>query len=195
MLATAAVGVLAISAEEVLKNAASALTQGNGVTATFNVASDGGSPVKGQFTMDGQKFAMVTPEYASWYNGHDLWSFSDQTGETTLSNPTPEELLEINPFEIIKNYSKAYSAKSGKAPQGKSTVILAPKAKNATVKRAVVTVLQSTWLPTSIVVDFVSGSSVSVEVNSISKPGSPIGATVFEYPVMLYQGVEVIDLR
>jgi len=186
---------MAMSADEVLRNASGAITSGNGVTAAFSVVSDGGKALKGAFSMSGKKFSLVTPEYASWYNGQYLWSFSDQTGETTLSEPTIDELLEINPFEIISRYSEAYTAKSYKAPEGKAAVTLAPKAKNASVKRAVVTVSKSTWLPSSIVIDFSSGSSLSVDILSISKPGSPIGESVFEYPVMLYHGVEVIDLR
>lgn len=185
----------AMSAEEVLKNASRALTSGNGVNAAFSVVSDGGKAQKGSFSMSGKKFALVTPEYASWYNGSDLWSFSDQTGETTLSAPTPDELLEINPFEIISRYSEAYAAKSVKASEGKASVALSPKDKSASVKRAVVTVSKATWLPTSIVIDFASGGSLSVDIISISKPASPIGDGVFAYPLMLYQGVEVIDLR
>lgn len=195
MLATAIAASWAISADEALKNASEALTSGNGVTATFSLASDGGAVVKGSFTMAGKKFAIVTPEYASWYNGVDLWSFSDQTGETTLSTPSQEELLEINPFEIISHYSQAYTAKNVKAPEGKVGVELKPKGKNASVKKAVITLSESTWLPSSIVIDFASSSSVSVSVISIAKPASPIGLSVFEYPLMLYQGVEVIDLR
>lgn len=195
MIASAFAAALAVSADETLKKASEALTSGNGVTATFSLASDDGGVAKGAFTMAGKKFAIITPEYASWYNGADLWSFSDQTGETTLSTPSREELLEINPFEIISRYSQAYNAKNAKAPQGKAAVELRPKEKSASVKKAVITVSQSTWLPTSIVIDFASGASVSVNVLSISKPASPIGAAVFEYPLMMYQGVEVIDLR
>lgn len=186
---------LALSAEDVLKNASAAITSGNGVTASFTVVSDGGKPLKGTFSMAGKKFSLVTAEYASWYNGTDLWSYSDQTGETTLSTPTDEELLEINPFEIISRYTQAYNVRSVKASADKAGVALTPKRKDASVKRAVVTVEKSTWLPSSIVIEFASGGSLSVSIISISKPGSPIAMSVFEYPLMLYQGVEVIDLR
>lgn len=186
---------MAMSADEVLRNAYKAITSGNGVTATFNVVSDGGKAQRGTFSMSGRKFSLVTPEYGSWYNGQDLWSFSDQTGETTLSDPTPDELLEINPFEIIGRYAEAYTAKSVNAPDGKAAVALTPKDKGASVKRAVVTVSKDTWLPTSIAIDFESGGAMSVNIVSISKPGSRIDASVFTYPVMLYQGVEVVDLR
>lgn len=195
MIAAVLTSALAMSADEVLKRASSALTSGNGVTAAFTAVSDGGNALKGTFSMAGRKFALITPEYASWYNGSDLWSFSDQTGETTLSTPTADELLEINPFEIVSRYSQSFTAKGVKAPDGKEAVALTPKSKNATVKRAVVTVSKSTWLPTSIVIDFASGGNITVNVTSISKPAAPIGQTVFEYPLMMYQGVEVIDLR
>ncbi len=196
MLLIAACAVsMAMTADEVLRKASSALTSGNGVTAAFTAVSDGGNAVKGSFTMAGRRFSLITPEYASWYNGQDLWSFSDQTGETTLSTPTPDELLEINPFEIISRYSRSFSAKNAKAPEGKAAVALTPKAKNSTVKRAVVTVSQSTWLPTSIVIEFASGGDITVNVTSISKLAAPIGLSVFEYPLMMYQGVDVIDLR
>lgn len=195
LLVTVLASAWAISAGDVLKNASEALMSGNGVTASFSLISDGGSPVKGTFTMAGRKFAIITPDYASWYNGKDLWSFSDQTGETTLSTPTEQELLEINPFEIISRYSQAYSVRNSKAPEGKAAVELVPKDKKTSVKRAVVTVSKSNWLPSSIVIEFASDTSVSVNILSISKPANPIGLSVFEYPLMLYQGVEVIDLR
>ncbi|MCM1452479.1 MAG: hypothetical protein NC102_09475 [Clostridium sp.] len=195
IFAAALLQAWALSADEVLKNSSKALTSGNGVTASFIAVSDGGSPLKGSFTMAGKKFALVTPEYASWYNGENLWSFSDQTGETSLSIPSEEELLEINPFEIISQYSRRFSVKSAKAPEGKAAVALVPKGKDSSVERAIVTVSKSTWLPSSIVIEFSSGQSISVEITSISKPSAPIGSAVFEYPLMLYQGVEVIDLR
>ena len=60
--------------------------------------------------MRGNKFVLETDEMKTWYNGECQWSLIFDMEEVNLSEPTQEELTEINPYELLNLYKKGYSS-------------------------------------------------------------------------------------
>lgn len=188
------IGASAVTAQQALDKTSAKINGAGSVTAKFTAAVDGGA-ISGSMTIAKQKFNMIGQDFGVWYNGNDLWSYNKLAGETTLSYPVGDELLEINPFDIIRNYSAMYSASKVSEANGKCVVKLQSLKQGQMVSKALVSIDTSTWLPTSIDVTFVNGGSMKITITDAKVSDKAPSASTFEYPANKYPGVEVIDLR
>ncbi|MDE6692030.1 MAG: outer-membrane lipoprotein carrier protein LolA [Muribaculaceae bacterium] len=179
---------LALSPQEVVDKAAAKIRSVESLTAKFTGTTNG------TLVSSGKKFCIDTGGFGIWYNGTDMWTYSQQTGETTVTSPTPSELLETNPLEIINSYSKRFTATKLGDQGGKYTLKLTPKAKGESVKAATLVIDTRTWLPMSIDMVLSNGSRFTLNIKSISE-GNALPTSNFEYPQKKYPGVEVVDLR
>lgn len=178
----------ALTAQEVLQRAASKIQTTGALTAKFTGST------AGTLVTSGKKFSIDAGGFGIWYNGSDMWTYSNQTGETTITTPTPAELLETNPMEIIKSYSSKFNATKVSEGQGKCTLKLTPKAKGENVRTATLVINTSTWLPSSIDLVMNNGSRFTLNIISITE-GKAVSPACFEYPQKNYPGIEVVDLR
>ena len=58
--------------------------------------------ITGTITVHGEKFVLSALDYDAAYDGKTFYLWQPDTEELTLSTPTKEELLEINPFLFAK---------------------------------------------------------------------------------------------
>lgn len=178
----------AFTPQEVVEKSAAKIRSSASLSASFT------GTTSGTLLTSGKKFSINTGGFGIWYNGTDMWTYSQQTGETTITTPTPSELLETNPLEIINNYSKKFTATKLDDQSGKYTLKLTPKAKGESVKAATLVIDTRTWLPASIDMVMSNGSRFTLNITSITEGKAP-SASNFEYPQKKYPGVEVVDLR
>ena len=99
----------------------------------------------GTFTLAGDRFVIDTDMASTWYDGKTLWSYSRDTNEVTITEPTADELAEINPFTFIKKARKDYTPRLLKSSPGTYTVELTPKSGKQEISKAVVTVDAQTY--------------------------------------------------
>lgn len=178
----------ALSPQEVLKKAADKINTSAAITARFNGSTHG------TLTSSGKKFSIVANGFGIWYDGKNMWTYSSNAGETSLTSPTPQELLETNPLEIIKANAAKYTATKVKESGSLYTLKLTPKSKADNVKTATLVIDTSTWFPSGIDITFTNNSRFAVNISSITAGQSP-AASAFVYPESAYPGVEVVDLR
>lgn len=62
----------------------------------------GMSQYPGSITMKGKLFRFTTSGINAAYDGKTMYTYSDETEELTLTNPTEEELAETNPLVFAK---------------------------------------------------------------------------------------------
>ena len=184
----------AITADQVLAKTVAKINGSPSISASFTATTGDGARTTGTYTMSGRCFSLVSNDYASWYDGSNLWSYSRASGETSLSAPTADELIEINPLEVISSSSKSFKAKLLKQDSSKYTLELTPVRKDASVSRAIVTISAQTWLPVSVDASFSNSARMSIAIPS-AKIGNALPKSAFTYPAARYKGVEVIDLR
>ncbi len=108
------------------------------VSTTGNVSS-------GTILIAGERFVIDTDMGSSWFDGNTLWSYSPETNEVTIMEPTDSELAEINPFQFIKSARVDFTPRFQKTAPGSYTVELLPKKKSSNINKAVVTVDASTY--------------------------------------------------
>lgn len=178
----------ALTPQEVVENAAHKIKSTGAMTAKFT------GTTSGTLVSSGKKFSIDTGGFGIWFNGSDMWTYSRQAGETTITTPTPSELLETNPMEIIKSYSSKFNVSKISEQSGKYTVRLTPKAKGENVKTATLVINTRTWLPSSIDMVMSNGSRFTLNIISITEDKASAPSN-FEYPQKNYPGVEIVDLR
>ncbi|MDR3137780.1 MAG: hypothetical protein LBT73_02735 [Tannerellaceae bacterium] len=190
------------SADDLLSKASARYGQAGGVSVEFAVHSrvgGGEESFAGRLRMQGDKFALSTPELYIWYDGRVQWTYWVQNEEVMVSEPTEVELQATNPAVILRD-RKGYRAKLVKeevSPGGRAgCVIELVPIKQAAGEGAasVITVRmeKSPPLPYQIEVKTLSGAVTRIGLQSLKPLG---GDTVFRFERSKYPSASVIDLR
>lgn len=182
-----------LTAEEVIKKAASVINDSKSITVDFSLSSNGQS-TKGVVKSMGKKFAMTLPEVSTWYNGKDLYTYNPRIKETTVVVPTAQELLESNPLLYVKGGAGGYIYSfSTEKQNGKYIVDLKPRSKKSTFEKLTITIDSKTFKTEKIVVKMSNNQTV-INVTSF-RIGEKLPDSDFEYPKAKYPKVEIVDLR
>lgn len=182
------------TAESIMKKAASAVTNANGLSASFSLAS-GNQIITGTLISSGSKFALKSSTISTWYDGKTMWTLNSKSNETTMTYPTTSELAEANPLLIVNSYSNNFTAAFAKSQTaGSRTIILTPKSKKLGYKSVHVTIPNGGSFPTQIVVIPTSGQRIKISISKV-KTGQKFTASSFVYPHQKYPNTEVVDLR
>lgn len=182
------------TAQSILNKSASLLTNGRGVSADFEMKA-GQNLVSGNVKGLESKFAVETDGMKIWYNGQTMWVFNPRTSETTLTNPTQEELTESNPFMFVKMNTGNYTPQFSKTKDAANFVVeLIPKTKRSDYKVITLYIDKKTYVPREIKAITNSGSSVTIKIRNF-KMNQSFKASDFTYPASSYPNSELIDLR
>ncbi len=185
--------VKAASADALLNKAADRLRGCKSVTADYTVTADGRS-MNGTITVAGDKFVIDSRDLKAWYDGKTQWTYSAEIDEVNVVEPTEEELAQVNPFAIISAFRSLYTQRLLSTTGGMSTIELLPKEKGRDVKKIIITLSDSTFFPSKVVIYMVSGSVLAITVKSVSE-GMALPDSHFRFTPARMPGVEVIDLR
>lgn len=192
---TAGLWAGAVTANDAMARVASTISNAPGLQAAFTARASDGTESVGQLLMAREKFAMVTKDFGIWYNGEDLCSFYQNSGEANITDPTEDELMETNPFDIINHYQSQYKASMLSQKDGWCAVRLTALKPSSSIKTAVINIDTKAWLPTRIEAIFANGSSIVIDVAGIAALKTAPPASNFVFPRASYPGVEIVDLR
>ncbi|MDE5870467.1 MAG: outer membrane lipoprotein carrier protein LolA [Muribaculaceae bacterium] len=187
-------GQAAETADGMLKKAAVAVNGSGGLTASFTI-DYGQQKLTGTLKSSGKKFSLQTSSTSTWYDGKSMWIYNPKNNETTLINPTPQEVAEANPLSLVNSYSSSFTAAFAKSQiSGSKTIVLTPKSKNNGYKSVHVTIPNGSSFPTKLVVIPSSGQKVTVSVSQV-KSGLKLPESTFVYPKTKFPKAEIVDLR
>jgi len=139
-------------AKAVLEKTAEAFKKAGGVRADFTLKAVNDGHLEGRengiIQLKGEKFMLKTSETTTWFDGKTQWSYMVRNDEVNVSNPTQEELQQINPYTFLYMYQKGFSYKLGtvKVYQGKAVweVILTANDKKQELESITLYVTKST---------------------------------------------------
>lgn len=183
------------SATQILDDAAANISRAASVSASFSASNAEGQTLTGNLLMAHERFSMVTPEYGTWYDGQNLWSYYKQSGECNLTEPTETELMEVNPFYIITLHKRNYKASLKKKGRNECTILLTPVGNASEVKSATLVMDMATKLPKAIDAKFANGTSLAISLFDVKLGTTAPAKSKFQFPAAGYPGIEVIDLR
>lgn len=180
--------------DQILNRSIQKIAGSKSAEADFTVTNSGYTG-RGKILTMGSKFQVIMPDASVWFNGTDLYTYNQNTSETTIVTPTADELEESNPLSYVVNAPKNYNVSFSTVKKtGKYVLELLPKKKNGGIKRITLTLSQKEYYPEKIVVEPSKGNPIVAEIHSF-KTGVAAKQSDFEYPKSKYPKAEIIDLR
>lgn len=198
LLTTLSLALLPISvtARTLLETAVAKITEAPSVSTRFEV-SDFSGKVTGEAVIAGNRFVIVTDggEYETWFDGKTQWTYNAAAGEVSMTEPTQQEILEVNPLSIISDIENNY--KISPADNGKNDLNkfeLTPIKKNTGLRKAVITIDRTTQWPVEILATLSDNGILDIKfLDTTAGPGVP--ADSFRYRAAYHPDAEIIDLR
>lgn len=193
MLSTASLSG-AETADQILKKASAAINNANGLSASFNI-DYGTQRLTGSLKTSGKMFVLQTSSSSTWFDGKNMWTFNAKNNETTLINPTAQEVAEANPLLLVNSYSAQFTASFAKnQTKGCKTILLTPKSKSIGYKSVLVTIPDGSNYPSKLVVVPTSGQTVKISISNV-RTSQKYSNSTFVYPKSKYPKAEIVDLR
>lgn len=176
-----------------VKRMVSALKSHKCIEAVFTIRQNNTSST-GSVTMAGKNFHLSTPQMKVWFDGRTQWAYAPSAGEVNITEPTADELAQINPLVIISSLSGSFKAQSMKAAAGTEKLKLTPRGKTD-IAEVVITTKKATNLPSALTVKDRNGHITNINISSIKPQAIVPSAAAFRFPSKQYPKVEVVDLR
>lgn len=181
------------TAAQLLAQAVEQIKKSPSLQATFRASTSDGS-AQGSIQLSGNRFKLDTDEFTTWFDGRTQWAYSPRTGEVNISEPTFEELAQINPFAVIGSLKDGYNARRVNAPKGSDRLELTPKHKGGDYSKVTLTLNAATHYPSAIEIVATDGARINIAVTSV-KAGKMPDASAFRFNRSLYPRAEIVDLR
>ena len=190
-------------AKVVLEKTAEAFKKAGGVRADFTLKAVNDGHLEGRengiIQLKGEKFMLKTSETTTWFDGKTQWSYMVRNDEVNVSNPTQEELQQINPYTFLYMYQKGFSYKLGtvKIYQGKAVweVILTANDKKQELESITLYVTKSTYEPVYIQLQQ-RGQKTRNEITVTGyQTRLNYADSIFSFDKKQYPNAEIIDLR
>ena len=181
------------TATSILDRASAKFKGEKSIQAAYTITTEGHKQ-SGTLTIAGDRFTIASPQISSWYDGKTQWTYSTQTGEVNITEPTPEELQQVNPFAIINSFRKLYKATLVKSPASEKVVRLTSVDPKNDIKSVVLTLNATTLYPTKIDLTMGNRRTVTIQVTSV-KAGGQLPVSDFRFNPNKYPGIPVVDLR
>lgn len=166
------------------------------VTTDFTMTTPDGT-LKGNILASGRCFIITTEDnvFDTRFDGTTQWTWNQASGEVSMTTPTPDEILETNPIEIIKTAPGLYNSKMAGSSPGTQTLQLTPRNPRSTdIKEAQIKIARSTNIPLDLKVILKDGQTISFTFSNFTT-GSKIEPKQFRYNPALHPGAQIIDLR
>lgn len=189
-------------ARQILDQTAAILRGNNGIEIKFNIynilANKKQKAVPGTILLKGNKFHLTTPSVITWFNGKTQWSYLPDNQEVNVSNPTNEELQQINPYSFINIYRQGYTCTIGKTQIYKNKNIieinLKAQQKQKEIQSITLYIDKNTYYPTYIKITDRNKNCNEIDILSMKK-GLNLPENQFIFDNSKYRNVEIIDLR
>ncbi len=132
----------------------------------YNVEGEELGQTKGHIYLQGEKFRLEYTPIVAVYS-KDLLAYHDSENETfTLSNPSEEELILINPLYFLKSQAKGF--KIERLPETKTNLMLGftPPTEDMNIRKLVVAISRRTKAVHEIKIEATDGAIFLLRVNA-----------------------------
>lgn len=162
------------------------------LTAALTIASNNSSSVKATVIMSRERFKFDSADMKIWFDGRTQWTYIPQQKEIDITEPTADELAQINPFTVISALRSKFAYSLVSSGSKGNTIRFTSLHDAAT--SFTVTFSQSTGWPDMIVMKATDGTEVKIRISGITA-GKSLNESTFRMNTKTYKGVEIVDLR
>lgn len=189
-------------AKRVLDQTAANFRKAGGVEAgfTLNMKTRGQTDgvLSGKLRVKGEKFVLETTGAITWFDGETQWSYLKDSEEVNISNPTEEELQNINPYALLSIYEKGFSYVLGTTRTYRGSAIyevrLTATDKSKDIAKLTLFVAKNTYQLLFISAELKNGSRTEISIDNY-RGGQTFNDSTFVFDKKRYPRVEIIDLR
>ena len=96
-----------LDARGLLDKASANLRANEGIQARFQIYTPQGE-TNASISLEADSFFLETPGVKTWFDGTTQWTYLEENQEVSVTNPTPEELQQINPYVLLNTYQSGY---------------------------------------------------------------------------------------
>lgn len=201
-IATAALTLASVIAataqkpDQTLKNVIDKINNAPSVTLSFTLDT-GDQNIAGQLTAAGNRFVITTDDgsFDTRFDGTTQWTWSQASGEVSMTTPTPEEIRETNPIEIIRTAPAIYNAAiTQKTPQSVTLKLTPRNPRNTDIKEALLKIALPANIPQHLEVIMKDAQTMRFTFSNFTT-GNKTSPRLFRYDPSLHPGAEIIDLR
>lgn len=169
-------------------------SKAKGSVAVDYTIKSGGESMAGNMIVSGNKFRVKSALIDSWFDGTTQWTYNPATNEVSITEPTDEEIQQVNPFAIIDAFRNAYNITATDAKGKFDKIVLTPKDPKAEIRRVDISVAKGTSYPSRIVIKLASGEVCVLNMSRFIR-GTKYTPETFRYDKSLHPSATVVDLR
>lgn len=148
----------------------------------------------GVLYLQGERFRLEYGEIVAVFDGTTL-THHDASEETfTISKPSPEELLQINPLHFLRSRGRGFTVELTSQSKGIQSLRYKPQGKSS-VQEITIGYRQSDALPQYIWLQAKDKSRVALQVNAFNPNSELYHQSKFTLKKSDYPNSELVDLR
>jgi hypothetical protein len=155
----------------------------------YNAQAETTDKQLGDLTIKGDKFRMTLGANETKFDGRTQWVFVSEYNEVSITEPTKEELREINPLAMIEYYV----SKDKISQSDDGAINFYPTNPKESEYFRIELRLNKTNLPSRLVIHQKNGDKITLVFDSLNK--TKVSDDCFVFDVVKYPNVEVNDLR
>lgn len=155
----------------------------------YNSQSETTDKQSGDLTIKGNKFRMTLGVNETKFDGKTQWVFVSEFNEVSITEPTTDELKEINPLAMIEHYVEKDRISEGED----GAINFYPTDPKSSEYFRIELRLNKSNLPTRLVIHQKNGDKITLVWDSLNK--AKVDDAYFYFDVAKYPNVEVNDLR
>ncbi|MBO5975339.1 MAG: outer-membrane lipoprotein carrier protein LolA [Paludibacteraceae bacterium] len=151
----------------------------------------------GKLKLKGNKFTLSTEELELFFDGKTQWTLMKGLDEVTISEPTKEEMLQLNPILMINEFSKTHHVQfDADAEKDKQNYLLNlfPKENKFDHFKVAIVVQKETKQVKKISIKYKNGTSTTFESSNFNS-AAKLTDTDFTFYSKKYPNIEINDLR
>ena len=179
------------TAKAVLDKTANAVSNPNGISASFKMAGGMGN-ISGTIAVKGKKFQATTDMATVWFDGKTMWTYMKKNEEVNITTPNDAQLQKINPYNFINLYKKGYDITMSQSSTA-YTVHLTAQAQNSNkIQEMFITVDKKSYHPTQV--KMLQGTKwTTFDISNLK--AQHLADATFAFNAKDFPSAEVIDLR
>ena len=152
---------------------------------------------RGTISISGKKLFIDNGGVKIWYDGKTQWSLVSDNKEVNITEPSPQERSQMNPYSFLSIYKNGYSATmTSETVRNESCCcvnLVSTKSKNY-MQTILLTISKSTMLPICIRTKTSPNKWTRISIYDFEKR-QRFKDDMFRFDSADYPGVEIVDLR
>lgn len=172
----------------------SAIQTGFSITSTEKNALNS-QRFSGKLLLKGNQFYLEMDDMLVWFNGKTQWVYLRQSNEVTITEPSEEEIAEVNPVAVLNAFKSKSILKKGNSKNPQNVKIeMTPKKKGESFSKVEAEFVKSNNNLAIIRIHYSNGTKHEIQLNNY-RLQQQISAGSFVFDRSKYKNVIINDLR